>query len=60
MQTSANSHAAGRPRRSPRPALKAEPPTDVNRGEYREQSGVTFAQYTEEWVRTCTSGRTAA
>ena len=39
-------------------ALKAELTTDVNRGEYREQSRLTFAEYTAEWVRTYT-GRTS-
>ncbi len=39
-------------------ALKSELTADVNRGEYREQSRLTFADYTAEWLRTYT-GRTS-
>jgi integrase len=39
-------------------ALKAELTADLHRGEYREHSRVTFADYAEEWGRTY-SGRTS-
>jgi integrase len=39
-------------------ALKAELTTDVHRGEYREQSRLTLAEYAAEWLRTYT-GRTS-
>jgi integrase len=38
--------------------LKAELTADVSRGEYREQSRITFGDYADEWMRTYT-GRTS-
>lgn len=39
-------------------SLRAELTADVKRGEYREQSRITFAEYVDEWVRTY-AGRTS-
>jgi len=39
-------------------ALKAELSADMSRGEYRQQSRITFGEYAGEWIRTYT-GRTS-
>lgn len=39
-------------------AMKAELSADMSRGEYRQQSRITFGEYASEWVRTYT-GRTS-
>lgn len=39
-------------------ALKGEISADLSRGEYREQSRITLAEYADEWVRTY-AGRTS-